>query len=264
MEKEEIIYTICKKVYEGEISRRDGTLKIVSETNLSESYSKIIVETIYPKLFEGEIFKRTTSNQIFESFLKFINRDYGNENLYKALKAIKQHIEYIKVSNNDSKITLKKIYSKYLELYQKNKSGINLNELEQIEITEFYKEKSKRELKAELDNLPTFETEKVTINQKKYSRDNKAIALIKLLRKNECQICGKFIQKKDGTKYVEACHIKAKREKGRESLKNILLLCPNHHKEFDLGDLSILNHSKEKIEFVLNEKYYEINLKLDV
>jgi hypothetical protein len=264
MKKEEIIYSISKKVYEGKITRKDGILQVVQQANLSESYSKIIVGYIYPKMFEGEVLKRTTSNEIFKAFLKFIRRDYGNENLLKALNSIKQHIDYIKIANNDSKVTLRKIYAEYLELYKKGFSQLEKNEIEQNEITQSFKGKTKSELKSELENLPDFETEEIFINQKKYKRDNKAIALIKLLRKSECQICGEFIRKKDGTKYIEACHIKAKREKGKENLENIILLCPNHHKEFDLGELKITKHSKEIIKFTMNEKDYEIELKIDI
>lgn len=43
------------------------------------------------------------------------------------------------------------------------------------------------------------------------------------------------ILKKDGTRYIEACHIKEKCKGGRETLTNILILCPNCHKEFDYG-----------------------------
>ena len=152
----------------------------------------------------------------------------------------------------------------YLDIYNKGFSELEKNEFEQCEIIESFSGKTRREIISELENLPNFQTEEVVINQKKYKRDNKAIALIKILRKNECQICGEFIRKKDGTKYIEACHIKAKREKGNESLENIILLCPNHHKEFDLGELKITEHSNEIIKFTMNEKDYEIELKIDI
>ena len=60
--------------------------------------------------------------------------------------------------------------------------------------------------------------------------------------------------------YEKKMKKEAKKDKGNETLENILLLCPNHHKEFDLGDLNIVFHSKEKIEFTLNENDYEITL----
>lgn len=83
-----------------------------------------------------------------------------------------------------------------MELSKNSLTKNQKDEIEQSEIIDFYKEKSKRDLKTELDNLPESETDVVFIKQKKYKRDNKAIALIKLLRDSECQICREYILKK--------------------------------------------------------------------
>jgi len=86
---------------------------------------------------------------------------------------------------------------------------------------------------------------------------------LKIIRDFKCQICSKQIKKSDGSFYIEAAHIKPKREDGNESPQNILILCPNHHKEFDYGELKIKIHSKEKVEFVLNDELHKISLKLE-
>jgi predicted restriction endonuclease len=57
---------------------------------------------------------------------------------------------------------------------------------------------------------------------------------------------------------VEAAHIKPKHLKGGETLDNIILLCPNHHKEFDLGNTVLINHTKSNIEFSINGKEYNL------
>ena len=44
----------------------------------------------------------------------------------------------------------------------------------------------------------------------------------------------------DGSFYIEAAHIKPKSQQGTETPDNILILCPNHHKEFDLGKREII------------------------
>ncbi|WP_296386813.1 HNH endonuclease [Winogradskyella sp.] len=259
MSNEEITYLVSKKVLEGEITKSEGINQLYSKINMNKGSASIIIGQVYPKLFNGVLFKRTVSVAYFSCFLECIKRDYGNKQLSISLSGLKKHIDYI-LTTGDSKITLRKIYGKYLELSRIQLTNNQQDEIEQTEIIDLFKEKSKNDLKAELDNLPELETEEVYVNQKKYKRDNKAIALIKLLRNNECQICGKHIKKKDGTKYIEAAHIKAKSEGGNETLENILLLCPNHHKEFDLGDLKILNHSNETIKFTLNKSNYEISL----
>jgi hypothetical protein len=132
--------------------------------------------------------------------------------------------------------------------------------LEQNEISKFYKKKSKEELQKELMKSTTTDSEIVVVNLKRYKRNNKTIALIKLLRNFQCQICGASIIKKDGSKYIEAAHIIPKHKKGIESSDNIILLCPNHHKEFDLGDLKIISHNKSSFEFILNGKNHKLNL----
>jgi putative restriction endonuclease len=123
---------------------------------------------------------------------------------------------------------------------------LSQDEREQEELDKFYKAtKTKEEILEELNNLKESDSVEIIVNQKTYKRDNKTIALIKILRDFKYQICGITIIKKDGSKYIEAAHVKAKRQKGVESLDNIILLCPNHHKEFDLGNCIINSHNKE-------------------
>jgi len=263
MSNEEITYLVSKRVLEGEITKSEGINELYSKINMNKGSASIIIGQVYPKLFNGTLTKRTVSVAYFTCFLRCIKRDYGNKQLSITLSGLKKHIDYNKTTG-DSKITLRKVYNEYLKLSNINLSNSQKDEIEQIEIIDLYKEKSKKKLKTELENLPELESEEVYVNQKKYKRNNKAIALIKLLRDNVCQICGEYIRKKDGTKYIEAAHIKAKRDSGNETLENILLLCPNHHKEFDLGDLKIINYSKEKIGFTLNDNNYEISLLIDI
>lgn len=141
---------------------------------------------------------------------------------------------------------------------------ISNDEKEQKELEQFFKKnKSKTDILKDLNNLQDSDPEETVINHKTYKRDNKTIAQLKIIREFKCQICGLSIPKKDGSKYVEAAHIKPKYQKGRETPDNIILLCPNHHKEFDLGEPHIINHDAQHIEFSLNEKLYDLKLSLE-
>lgn len=158
-------------------------------------------------------------------------------------------------------------YKKLIEIYENyiNKKFklpfISKDDIEQQELVQFYKEsKSKVDILQDLNNLKETDSEEIIINHKTYKRDNKTIAQIKILRDFKCQMCGMSIIKKDGGKYIEAAHIKPKHQKGCETLDNIIILCPNHHKEFDLGSLVIKTHNKTFIEIVLNGHRYKINL----
>ncbi|MFC5045167.1 HNH endonuclease [Aquimarina hainanensis] len=256
-----IIFNTAKKVYEGELSKSEGINMLVGELNINKGSAQMIIVQIFPKLLDGEQFTRTLSVDLFNSFLKFILEDYGEDRLRNSLSALKMHIDYIK-EKGDAKITLRKIYQGYLDSLKTGGTSSLQDEIEQSEIVNQLKDKTKNELASELENSENDTSEKVTINHKSYKRNNKIIALIKILRNFECQICGKYILKKDGLKYVEAAHIIPKHKQGNEHPKNILLLCPNHHKEFDLGNREVINHTEKEIEFKLNGVRYLISLEI--
>jgi predicted restriction endonuclease len=227
---------------------------------MNKGSAQIIIVQVFTKLMNGERFTRTLSVAYFECFLNRILNDYGTAKLTVALSALKMHIDYI-ADRGDSKIKLRKVYQRYMDDLSYQPTVIDQDEVEQKEISEYFKNnKSKAEIVEELRNAPDREAETININHKTYKRDNKTIALIKILRNFECQICGLSITKRDGSKYVEAAHIIPKHKKGKESPENIILLCPNHHKEFDLGNCEINKHSKNQIKFVLNGKKYNLSL----
>ena len=72
-----------------------------------------------------------------------------------------------------------------------------------------------------------------------------------------------FILKKNGDKYTEGAHIKGHSKKGRATHSNIMILCPNHHKEFDYGEKKIIEHTKDRIIVDVNGKRWEVDLSLD-
>jgi 5-methylcytosine-specific restriction enzyme A len=258
MTSEEFTYKISKDVYEGVITKTYGINELAEKINMNRGSASIMIGQVFPMMIEGQSFKRTLSVSYFDCFLRCIHNDYGAEQLTISLSALKKHIDYI-AGTGDSKVKLKKVYGKYLDLIPVSQR----NEIEQLEIVDTYKNKTKSELKEELINSSKSEDELIVINHITYKRDNKSIALIKILRDFKCQICGHFIIKRDGSKYIEAAHVVSKSERGKEIAENILLLCPNHHKEFDLGNRQIIKHTHELIKFKLNETEHEIKLSID-
>ena len=93
-----------------------------------------------------------------------------------------------------------------------------------------------------------------------HRRDNKNTEILKQLLCYRCQICGHSIPTKYGGRYVEAAHIRPKREGGSEVPSNILILCPNHHKEFDYGDVNVVEHKDDRVKFEMNGRSYAIDL----
>jgi predicted restriction endonuclease len=160
------------------------------------------------------------------------------------------------------------------QYYLKNKGKIELldhvwywpknpsakDEAEEKEGELIYEKQDLLKIREELRSLTSKETEWVNINGTRIKRDNLTVARLKVLRGFKCQICDTRIDKRDGKFYAEGAHIKPKKGGFPETPDNILILCPNHHKEFDLGKRDVLEHNSEYIRFLLNGKEYIIGL----
>ncbi|MBM4463312.1 MAG: hypothetical protein FJ012_08260 [Chloroflexi bacterium] len=93
-------------------------------------------------------------------------------------------------------------------------------------------------------------------------RDTDLIKALKELCGFRCQFpnCGMTIPMRNGGFYVEVAHIEPVRKGGRSVLGNLVVLCPNHHKEFDYGVLEIVEQTTERVHGKLNGRYFEIVL----
>jgi len=131
---------------------------------------------------------------------------------------------------------------------------------QQMELENIYSAKALDDIIEGLKNAKSSDPEKIVVKSKTYKRDNYIIALLKIYRKFKCQICGTSIKKKDKKNYVEAAHITTKKDKGTETPDNILILCPNHHKEFDLGLVNVKKRTKNLIQFDMNGTLHKIDL----
>lgn len=253
------VYETAKKVYSNEITKKQAVVYLFQKFGMNQNSSENYIRA-YVQMRNGQMFKRNINAFSMNYYLENILLDFGNDELYKALTALKQHIEYNDDLNVGDRKKNKEIYQKYYSLLY-----CDFNEIEQNQIIEniINTNKSKDEVINELKKLKEFNSESVVINNKKYKRDNKTVAQLKYIRDFKCQICSTQIKKKDGSYYIEAAHIIPKYNNGKETPDNILILCPNHHKEFDYGDLNIIENNSKKIEFLLNDEKYVISLDLD-
>ncbi|MPS65049.1 MAG: hypothetical protein DI622_07925 [Chryseobacterium sp.] len=255
-----LAYQISKEVYEKKISLKIGKERLVGDKRMNENSAADYINN-FKYLLEGARFTRTLNTFSMNFYFEKIHQDYGTKGLLNALSALKLHIEYyekIQMEKRHRKHNMKNMRNIYDKYYLKT-ILISPDEAEQNEIISELKKIniSKIKILDDLLNLKDFDDSEVIINGKKFKRDNTTIAKIKLLRNFECQICSKTIIRKNGEKYIEAAHIEPKHKKGKETLDNIILLCPNHHKEFDLGNTIIHEHTTNYVNFSINnnEKY---------
>ena len=252
-----LAYDLSVSVYENikTLSEAKRELSANNQMNVNSAADYI---NNFGYMLEGKKFTRTLNAFSMNYFLGRIAEDYGFDGLSNALEALEQHIEYYENTQKTIMHSTKGIHKKYLTILSQS----DPDEREQNDIvSEIQKSsKSKQMVLNELLQLKKPDSEKKQVTTEAYKRQNQAIARIKYLRDFKCQICGISIEKRDGQFYVEAAHIDPKHKEGAETLENIILLCPNHHKEFDLGNREILKRSKEVVEFKLNGRIYQVSL----
>ncbi len=185
-----------------------------------------------------------------------------------AEQVISDEIQALKKSGRriEEYATLKRIYAFITgEEYRDEEHTDDLIEQEEILVEtrrEHDREKEIQFINRYLTAMKPGDSETVFVSGNRYKRNNALIAKIKYLRGERCQICGLAILKKDGTPYTEAAHIKAKSDSGTETPDNLMILCPNHHKEFDLGYTEIINLTENNFRFKLNGQIHQIDLSL--
>jgi predicted restriction endonuclease len=113
------------------------------------------------------------------------------------------------------------------------------------------------------DVLANVSRERVrSVVERTVRHDTQLVKALKELCEFRCQFpgCEVRIPKRDGGFYIEVAHIQAVSEGGSSTVGNLLVLCPNHHKEFDYGDLEIVEQTADVICGKLNGKEFEIRL----
>ncbi len=103
--------------------------------------------------------------------------------------------------------------------------------------------------------------EKVKTEIFRVLRDTVLSRKIKFNYDYKCQICGKSIKLKNG-KYIEAHHIQplGGHHEGPDIESNIIILCPNHHTEFDYGVIAINPESLTVIHMDKNNHFNDKEL----
>ena len=204
-------------------------------------------------------FKNVTTQLNLSTYLyvheiqqKIINKYQQVSNFHKADALF--HYIVAEIGLNEISAKIEKEINKALSVFE--------DELEQERTYNYIKTdiklSNRKQILARLKELSQNESEYETYTGNRLKRNTYNLELIKQLRGYRCQFCTRYITKKNGNPYVEACHIKPKSEGGCESLINILILCPNCHKTFDLGHREDIIHTSENYIVIVNGQKYNI------
>lgn len=257
-------YDLAKQVYERNLTLTNAATQLVHRHGLNVNSARDYINN-FRYLIQGRGFQRTLNAFSMEYYFERFRKDYKPAILAKALTALREHILYyqnyqlIRQGRAVAMNEMWRIYYHYSSLLPTTlQDELEQDELEAIAI----QSQSKADIIRALLQLRSSDPQTITLNQQQYKRDNLTIAHLKILRDHRCQICQTTIRKENGGYYIEGAHITPKSRQGRETPDNILILCPNHHKEFDYGEVDILQRDKDLVIFSMNGTTHTISLRI--
>jgi len=252
-----LAFKIADNVYNKRMTLTEGRNWLVDNCGFNPNTAADLIND-FRYLMNGESYERTLNGFYTAYYLQNIYEAYGQDRLGKAISALEQHIDYYEGHYKATMHKLRGILFSFTRLLaDSSEDRIEQSAIEQ-ELEEG--EWTKDALAAKIQSLETDKVEVIVLKGLAFKRKNWIIALIKELRDHRCQICDIQILKRTGGYYIEAAHITAKASGGVERRDNILILCPNHHKEFDLGEVEILERKTSELKFVMNSRSFTITL----
>lgn len=108
-------YKFSKQVFENKLTLDEATLKLHITHNVNINSAKDYVY-YFKYLMTGIGSCRSLSSYTQEFFLKKIHEDYGKERLVMSLLHFKILILMFEKQNNSTKVSMRKIYDKYIKL----------------------------------------------------------------------------------------------------------------------------------------------------
>lgn len=110
-------YPVAKQVYENKLSKLDAVDYLVKEYAMNPTSATDYIN-VFCQLMDGVTYKRSQNGYSIEYRLECIYRDYGLEQLRKALSSLEQHIAYNEqISRNKSRRhNLRAIWEKFSKI----------------------------------------------------------------------------------------------------------------------------------------------------
>jgi hypothetical protein len=111
------------------------------------------------------------------------------------------------------------------------------------------------ESQKQIENAPPDKRREVVLE---FTKNERLLKYIKALYGFKCQICGFTFETKNGGFYSETHYLEFPWDDGKDSLDNLIILCPNHKKMFEYANISIINPKKEEISISINGRRHII------
>ena len=197
--------------------------------------------------YAGQILKKKKSN--IES-KKIFGKEATNKNLIIYFDKIYKIKKGFQKTNSDMGFRAAIPQMHKIKLIQAKKTSIkeivekfeNIENYLEIKITQL---KTKR-IEELIPSSMKKEPKKIEITTLRRVRDTVKSKKLKKIYENKCQICDYSFPQYVKSGYSEVHHVRPMADEGDDDFDNMLVLCPNHHTEFDYKIIQF-NASKNNI-----------------
>lgn len=107
-------YQIGKSVYEGNLTRQDGKLKIHEESGMNIGSANDYIQ-ILTCMLDGRVYKRAMSLYSTEYFLNQIGKEFGIERQKAAAIATIEHTKYYAEHCNGEQVSTRRLAEQYIK-----------------------------------------------------------------------------------------------------------------------------------------------------
>jgi predicted HNH restriction endonuclease len=217
LEQTKLAYKVSKDYYDGIIKRQEAISQL-DKAGMNVGSAAIYLQ-VYEHLKDGDTFTRTLKAESFDYFLDSILKDFGNSQLFKALNALKNHIEYYESTHTGKLLLIRELYSKYLKIYSKIEDAV----VDEEEETSFPEGKERFRLHRSKERNVTL----IKVAKAKYLELNKRLS---------CQVCDFSFEENYGDLgkgFIEAHHIFPISELTEETptkIEDLAFVCSNCHR----------------------------------
>ncbi|MBT2583151.1 hypothetical protein [Planococcus sp. ISL-109] len=105
-------YHVARKVYHLELEKNLAIEHLVDNAQMNKTSARDYIY-VFSKMMEGSEYKRTINQKATKFYLDGIKRDYGNNQLTVALRAVEKHVAYYEALGRGSLTSIKNLIREY-------------------------------------------------------------------------------------------------------------------------------------------------------
>jgi len=226
-------YALGRRVDAGELDEALAVSQLVDEHGMDRGSAAGYVRQV-GHFLGGKRYTRTINDAATRYYLAQIRADYGQAGLQKALRALALHVDYYEQVSGAKRPSLRAILVEFEPAEWPTLTEVVDTFDRDVARSRTLTPQQREALLSKADTKP----KTIVVTTKVFIRNPHVVAAALARANGFCELCKKpapFIKKTDGAPFLEVHHVTRLASNGDDTLKNVLALCPNCHRQQHYG-----------------------------